>query len=83
MDKPKKLRARKPMARLLHEVVLRFDRFYASKGSCTHFSRLPMDLAKQAITTQRAISDFNRSYCRWIEQNERFKPENYLPEKKF
>ena len=72
-------RWRKTMAKAADEMIEKFDVFYRSKGSCSHFCRFDQPLMKKAIKAQAVLKDFNDEYVGWIKENVTKNPERFLP----
>lgn len=71
MEIKKHRRWRRPLAVLLSLMREQMIRFLQSKGSCSHFSRLPIDLQQATIDLIKQIGIYNDQYREWIKANEK------------
>ena len=54
-------------------------RFIQSKGSCSHFHRLPVNMMEETIHLIKSIGTYNEQYKEWIKVNEK-NAERFLKE---
>jgi|TARA_B110000438_G_C15166133_1_gene373924 hypothetical protein len=54
-------------------------RFIQSKGSCSHFHRLPVNMMEETIHLIKSIGTYNEQYKEWIKANEK-NSERFLKE---
>ena len=70
MEIKKHRRWRKPLAAHLTLIREHMLRFIQSKGSCSHFHRLPVDMMEETIHLIKSIGTYNEQYKEWIKANE-------------
>jgi len=70
MDTKRHRRWRKPLAAHLRLTKEHLLRFIQSKGSCSHFHRLPVNMMEETIYLIKQIGTYNEQYKEWIKANE-------------